>query len=221
MDHLVTKVSLITGTGQGIGRAITRAFAEEGAKVLALEVVPARPEVVAGEAHSGGEVAPFAGDVTSRADVHAAIQHCVERFSGLNVLGANAGELGDSAWHRMLEVNQTGTLYCLQKGARVVAPRRAGTVMLVTSTNAFWGEYQMAHYNASKGGVVALVRSAAIDLTPLGIRVNAIEPGVVNTLLAAFVVQDPQAGAEYRKRIPVGRFQEPGGGPNCGVPGFG
>ena len=217
MNRLVGKVALVTGAGQGIGRAITRAFAEEGARVLALDLLLDRAEAVAGETHSGGEVAPFAGDVSSRDDVRAAVQHCVERFGGLDVLVANAGiagsvpflELDDSTWRRVLEVNLTGTFYCLQEAARVMAPRRAGTMVVIASTNAFWVEYHMAHYNASKGGVVALVRSAAIDLAPLGIRVNAIEPGVVNTPLATFVVQDPRAGAEYLKRIPMGRFQEP------------
>lgn len=218
MSRLAGKVALVTGAGQGIGRAIAEAFAAEGAQVLALDRDPARVEQAAREmAGRGGTVEPFAGDVARRADVRGAVLRCVDRFGGLDVLVANAGiagsvpflDLEDADWQRVLDVNLTGVFYCLQEAGRVMAPKRRGAMVVIASTNAFWVEYHMAHYNASKGGVVALVRSAAIDLAPLGIRVNAIEPGVVNTPLAAFVVQDPVAGAEYLKRIPLGRFQEP------------
>lgn len=216
MSRLAGKVALVTGAGQGIGRAIAEAFAAEGARVLALDARAERVEQAAREI-PGGAVEPFTADVSRRAEVRRAVEHCVERFGGLDILVANAGiagsapfmELEDTDWDRVLAVNLTGTFYCLQEAARVMAPRGQGAMVVIASTNAFWVEYHMAHYNASKGGVVALVRSAAIDLAPLGIRVNAIEPGVVNTPLAAFVVQDPVAGAEYLKRIPLGRFQEP------------
>src|SRR5262249_12434545 len=152
-----------------------------------------------------------------REDVCRAVQRCVERFGGLDVLVANAGigkvapflEVDDANWQRVLDVNLTGTFYCMQQAARIMAPQRKGGIVVIASTNGFWVEYHMAPYNASKGGVVALVRSAAIDLAPLGIRVNAIEPGIVNTPLAAFLIGDPVAGAEYLKRIPLGRYQEP------------
>jgi 3-oxoacyl-[acyl-carrier protein] reductase len=217
VSRLAGKVALVTGAGQGIGRAIAAAFVNEGAKVLALDAQAARMEQAAQElAAGGGTVEPFAADVSCRADVRRAVLYCVERFGGLDVLVANAGiagsapflDLEDADWQRVLDVNLTGTFYCLQEAGRVMAPKRQGAMVVIASTNAFWVEYHMAHYNASKGGVVALVRSAAIDLAPHGIRVNAIEPGVVNTPLAAFVVQDPGAGTEYLKRIPLGRFQE-------------
>ena len=218
MSRLAGKVALVTGAGQGIGRAIAEAFAGEGARVLALDAHADRVEQAAREvAGRGGTVEPFVADVSRRTDVRRAVERCVERFGGLDLLVANAGisgsapflELEDADWQRVLDVNLTGVFYCLQEAGRVMARKRQGAMVVIASTNAFWVEYHMAHYNASKGGVVVLVRSAAIDLAPLGIRVNAIEPGVVNTPLAAFVVQDPVAGAEYRKRIPLGRFQEP------------
>ena len=79
--------------------------------------------------------------------------------------------------------------------------------MATASTNAFWVESGMAHYNASKGGIVALVKSAALDLGPFGVRVNAVAPGMIRTR-ANYITEDPVAGPEYLK-VPLGRFAEP------------
>jgi 3-oxoacyl-[acyl-carrier protein] reductase len=84
-----------------------------------------------------------------------------------------------------------------------------GAIVVTASTNAFWVEANLAAYNASKGGVVALVRTAALDLAQYRIRVNAVEPGVVRTRLAAFVTENPEAAADYLQRIPLNRFAEP------------
>ena len=124
---------------------------------------------------------------------------CLDAFGRLDVLVANAAvtdaqpflDITDSRWRRVLDVNVTGTFYCLQEATRVMAPQGGGAIVVTASTNAFWVESHLGAYNTSKGGVVALVRSAALDLAPLGIRVNAVEPGVVRTRFASFVVDDP------------------------------
>jgi NAD(P)-dependent dehydrogenase (short-subunit alcohol dehydrogenase family) len=169
-------------------------------------------------AAGGGAVEGIAGDISRRQDVHHAVQHCVERFGGLDVLVANAGitgvqpllDIDDVSWQRILDVNLTGTFLCTQEAARVMARSGGGAIVVTASTNAFWVEANMAAYNASKGGIVAFVRTAALDLASFGIRVNAVEPGVVRTRLAAFVTEDPVAAADYLKRIPLHRFAEPG-----------
>ncbi|MCI0625262.1 MAG: SDR family oxidoreductase [Acidobacteria bacterium] len=218
MSKLLGKVALITGAGQGIGREIAETFVAEGAQVVALDVqATLLDRTVKHITALGGTIEPVVGDISRRDEVRRAVERCVEEYDGLDILVANAGvnsvapflELDDASWQRVLNTNLTGTFYCMQEAARVMAPRRKGAMVVIASTNAFWVEYHMAHYNASKGGVVALVRSAAIDLAPLGIRVNAIEPGIVRTPLSAFVTDDPEAGAEYLKRIPLGRFQQP------------
>jgi NAD(P)-dependent dehydrogenase (short-subunit alcohol dehydrogenase family) len=215
MSRFSGKVVLVTGSGQGIGRATVKRFVEEGAKVGALDQDASR----VGEtlASGGGAIEAMTGDVTRREDVRRAVQRCVERFGGLDILVANAGitgvqpmlDIDDASWQRILDVNLTGTFLSIQEAARVMARSGGGAIVVTASTNAFWVEANLAAYNASKGGVVALVRTAALDLAQYRIRVNAVEPGVVRTRLAAFVMEDPVAAADYLKRIPLNRFAEP------------
>lgn len=141
---------------------------------------------------------------------------CLERFGRLDILAANAGiadaqpftEIAEASWRRIIDVNLTGTFFCLQEAARVMIPAGGGAMVATASTNAFWVESNMAPYNASKGGIVALVKSAAFDLGPHGIRVNAVAPGMIRTR-ANFVTEDPVAGPKYLEGVPLGRFAEP------------
>ena len=215
--RLTGKVALVTGAAQGIGRAIAERFVAEGARVLLFDIDGALAEQAAAELGAdGAEVAAIGGDVARREDVRRAVARCVERFGGLDVLAANAGiadvqpitEIGEESWRRIIDVNLTGTFFCIQEAARVMVPAGRGAIVATASTNAFWVETNMAHYNASKGGIVALVKSAAIDLGPYGIRANAVAPGMVRTR-ANYITVDPVAGPEYLQRVPLGRFAEP------------
>jgi NAD(P)-dependent dehydrogenase (short-subunit alcohol dehydrogenase family) len=219
MSRFSGKVVLVTGAGQGIGQATAERFVAEGAKVCALDADASRlDETVRAVASGGAAVEGITGDISRRQDVRRAVQRCVDRFGGLDVLVANAGitsvqpllDIDDASWQRILGVNLTGTFLCTQEAARVMARSGSGAIVVIASTNAFWVEANLAAYNASKGGVVAFVRTAALDLARSGIRVNAVEPGVVRTRLAAFVTEDPVAAADYLKRIPLHRFAEPG-----------
>jgi NAD(P)-dependent dehydrogenase (short-subunit alcohol dehydrogenase family) len=155
------------------------------------------------------------GDVSRREDVRSAVSTCVAAFGHLDAMIAHAGiadvkpllEIDDRSWQRVLDVNLTGVFLCMQEAGRVMA---AGSAIVVTaSTNSFWVEQNMAPYNASKGGVVALVRTAALDLAAHGIRVNAVAPGVVRTRISEWVIDHPVLGPEYLRKLPLGRFGEP------------
>src|SRR5260370_36653076 len=156
------------------------------------------------------------GDVSRREDVHREVETCIDRFGRLDVMVAHAGiadaqpllEIDDGSWQRIMDVNLAGVFFCAQEAGRVMARSGGGTIVVTASTNAFWVESNLAHYNTSKGGVVAFVRSAAIDLARYGIRVNAVAPGVVRTRIAAWGTEDPVLGPEYLKHIPLNRFAE-------------
>ena len=211
------KTALVTGAAHGIGRAIADRLASEGADVVVVDIdadaaARAAAEIVA----AGGSAEGIGADIASRAEVHRAVERCVERFGGLDVLAANAGiadaqpfeEVAEETWRRIIDVNLTGTFFCMQEAARVMIPVRRGAIVATASTNAFWVEANMAHYNASKGGIVALVKSAAIDLGQYGIRANAVAPGMVRTRLN-YITEDPVAGPDYLRGVPLGRFAEP------------
>ena len=211
------KAAVVTGAAHGIGRAIAERLAAEGAAVLLVDIDAAAAAAAAAEiATAGGEAEGIGADIANRDDVRRAVARCVERFGGVDVLAANAGiadaqpfaEIDEARWRRVIDVNLTGTFFCMQEAARVMIPARRGAIVATASTNAFWVESNMAPYNASKGAIVALVKSAAFDLGRYGIRVNAVAPGMVRTR-ANPVTEDPVGGPDYLKRVPLGRFAEP------------
>ena len=211
------KAVIVTGAAQGIGRTIAEQFVQRGARVLLFDLDAELVVKTAQELSPNGEMAvSVGGDVSRRDDVQRAVQTSLERFGRLDVMVAHAGiadavpllEIDDASWQRIMDVNLTGVFLCTQEAGRVMARSGGGTIVVTASTNAFWVESNLAHYNTSKGGVVAFVRSAAIDLARYAIRVNAVAPGVVRTRIAAWVTEDPVLAADYLKHIPLNRFAE-------------
>ena len=211
------KAALVTGAAQGIGRAIAERLVKEGASVLLVDIDGDLAEQTAVELRAGGgNAGAFGGDIASQADVRRAVERCIEQFGRLDILAANAGiadalpfmETSEVSWRRIIDVNLTGTFFCIQEAARAMIPAGGGAIVATASTNAFWVESNMAAYNASKGGIVALVKAAALDLGPVGVRVNAVAPGMIRTR-ANYITEDPVAGPEYLKGVPLGRFAEP------------
>lgn len=205
---------LVTGAARGIGFAIARAFAREGARLTLFDVhasnlAAARDALVA---TAGADVAAEVVDVTERQSVDAAVAAAFER-APIDVLVSNAGiaeeagflDVTEASWQRILDVNLTGMFHVDQAVCRRMAPRRRGVVLNMASKNGLDGETGYAHYNASKGGVVMLTRTMALELAHLGIRVNAVAPGYIETPMSK-EIDDPAFVADFVDRyIPTGR----------------
>ncbi len=210
---------LVTGAAQGIGRAVARAFAAEGAGVVMLDIdADVLGETAKTIRDSGGMVEAVVGDVSGREDIRKAVELAVAHYGHLDVAVQVAGiadfipflEVTDASWDRILNVNLRGTWYLVQEAARAMVRQGVrGAIAITASTNAFQPEAGGLCYNTSKSGQVAVMHTAALELTRHGIRVNALAPGIINTRLSAFVINDPESRKVMLDRIPIGRFAEP------------
>lgn len=208
---LEDRVALVTGGFHGIGRAVAELLAKAGAHVLSLDLEqdPA--------AQPDQSVVSIEGDVRHAGDVARAVNLCIDRWGRLDIAIANAGVAAvepllsteDETWNRIVDTNLTGAFITVREAARAMVRTGGGAIVAVASTNAFWAETNMAAYNTSKAGVVALVRSAAMDLAPHGIRVNAVSPGLVRTRLTTFITDDTKNAESYLEQIPLSRFGTP------------
>lgn len=207
-------VALVTGGGNGIGQAAVGRYLADGLKVMALDRDHSALETLRLK-HDSEDLIVVTCDVTQSKEIAAAVDTCLDRWGRLDVTFANAGvtavepigEITDSAWARVLEINLSGVFFTIRESARVMNP--GSSIVATASTNAFWVETGLAHYNASKGGVVALVRSAALELAARGIRVNAVAPGLIRTRLTTIITDDEEASAQYLNQIPLQRFGTP------------
>ena len=182
---LTGKVAVVTGGGSGIGAAIARRFAAEGARVV---VTGRRREVIQEMAAELGGLA-VAGDAADPAHAAEVVDATVAAFGGIDVVVANAGidrpgsavEVTDADWHRTIDVNLTGPLMLLRAAIPVMIGRGGGSVVLVSSVNGLANAPRAVAYDASKAGLISLARSVAVDFGPRGIRANAVCPGWVVT----------------------------------------
>lgn len=215
------RVAIVTGGSRGIGLSIAERLVRDGSRVLicSLDAEAGEKAAAALERLGGaGNARWIRADASVRADVEDLVRETVETFGRLDVVVANAGiergspflEMSDEAWDDVLDVDLKGAFLAFQAGAReLVAEGHGGRLVAVASTNAFWMEANIVSYNVAKAGVVALVKTAAIELAEYGITVNAVGPGLIETRLTAPTVTDPDNSAWYLKQIPMGRFGQP------------
>ncbi|GAA4002208.1 3-oxoacyl-[acyl-carrier-protein] reductase [Comamonas faecalis] len=209
---LKDKVALVTGAGQGMGRAIAQRFAAEGATVVALDLnLEAAQQTLAGLA---GKHLALALNVADSAAVNTMVDEVVAKLGRVDVLVNNAGtggmdsftEMSDEAWARVIGVNLNGAFYCARAAVRAMLKNGGGAVVNVGSTSAVSGDGP-AHYVTSKAAIQGLTRVMAKELAKSGIRVNTLVPGPTNTPMMQGI---PQEWADaIIAGVPMGRMAEP------------
>jgi len=208
------RVALVTGAASGIGRSTSEQLAEAGASVVAFDL----DREALGWCDGRESIASLAGDVTSADDNAAAVALARQRFGGLDVLVLNAGlacsgsidALPTETFDRVVEVNLRGSLLGLRAAIPALAESDAAAVVMTASVSGLAGDPGMWAYNAAKGGVVNLVRAAAIDLAHRGIRVNGVCPGPTRTGMTSLIENAaPEMYESLRRHVPLQRWAEP------------
>jgi 3-oxoacyl-[acyl-carrier protein] reductase len=212
------KVVFATGAARGLCKAIVARYLADGARVSAFDYHTENLNAAAQEWHAGDRVLTFVGDVRNRAEIQAAVDATVAQWGRIDVLANVAGialeehflTIEPEDWQRILDINLTGVFNVGQIVARQMARQPQGGVIInMASKNGIAAEVKYAHYNASKGGVVLLTKTMALDLADYNIRVNAVAPGYCVTPMAA-EIDPPEFMAFYRERlIPLNRLGSP------------
>ena len=218
--RLKGKKALVTGASRGIGRGIAEVFAEEGADVAINYIESSTPaeEVAKGIHASGRKAIIVKGDVAKRADVETMIDKAWNELGGLDILVNNAGietivpflELTDDQWTRLVDVNLRGPWLCSQVFCRkATAEKRTGSIVHIGSIQAAKVLPGRTHYAPTKIGLEALTRNMSAEMTPLGIRVNCVHPGLIDTDMTAWVMKSPDILPLVLQQISLGRAGEP------------
>ncbi|MDQ3863120.1 MAG: glucose 1-dehydrogenase [Actinomycetota bacterium] len=212
------KVSVVTGGGSGLGRALAHRFAAEGAAVVVADLARERAATVAEEIFdAGGDSLAQTTDVTDASEVKAMVEAVHEAFGPVDILVNNAAKatdtdflsLGEETWDEDVRVTLKGPFLCSQAVLADMVENRSGVILNISSVNAL-GYYGNEAYSAAKAGILSLTRSLAVRYGPSGIRVNAIAPGTLRTpAWEQRRKQNPEVFERLTRWYPLGRVGEP------------
>jgi acetoacetyl-CoA reductase/3-oxoacyl-[acyl-carrier protein] reductase len=217
MGRLQGKTALVTGGSRGIGRAITMELAREGAKVaLNYQSSDAKAQEVVDEvAKFGGTCILAKANISDSKEARAMVQRVADEFAHLDVLVNNAGitrdkllaRMTDEDWLEVIQTNLNSVFFCTSAAIPIMTAQSYGRIINIASMNGQIGAVGQANYSASKGGIIAFTRTAALELAKSNITVNVIAPGFTETDMFAKVPANLQA--QIHGRIPLNRFAQP------------
>lgn len=211
------KVTIVTGGGTGLGRAMVHALAHAGSDIVVASRRPGPIEEVAEEVREMGRRAlAIPTDVTQSDQVNGMVRHCLDEFGKVDVLINNAAQLGaprtpiwdmtDDEWRNGIDANLTSAFYCSRAVARAMVSQGSGKIINISSGYGLRGGRNMYTYTSGKGGMIQLTRTLALSLGPHGVTANAICPGFIPTRGAEGLVGSLPRFAD---RVPIGQFPKP------------
>jgi glucose 1-dehydrogenase/3-oxoacyl-[acyl-carrier protein] reductase len=212
------RVVIVTGAASGMGRATAYLFADEGAKVIAIDQAEGVLQTVDDITGAGGTAKAWVADITDASAMAAVVAEGREAFGPIDILVNNAGietivpflELTDDQWTRLVDVNLRGAWLCAQVFCRrVVAAQRKASIVNIGSIQAAKVLPGRTHYAPTKLGLEALTRNMSAEMTPQGIRVNCIHPGLIDTPMTEWVMKDPEILPIVLGQISMGRAGQP------------
>ena len=221
MADLKNKVAIVTGARRGMGRAHALALAKAGAKVVVADISQEECEKVVQEIKKNkGEAIAVKCDVTKKEEIDQMIQAAVKEWGKLDILVNNAGiaefvpfmEMTEAEWDKTIDINLKGYFLCAQAAAKEMAKQKSGAIVNIASVamgQIGVGFPNLAHYCASKGGIVGMSEAMAIELAPYNIRVNVVSPGVIDTPMIDPVRQDKASMDGIMGRVPLHRVGKP------------
>ncbi|HEY7165301.1 MAG TPA: SDR family NAD(P)-dependent oxidoreductase [Candidatus Binatia bacterium] len=218
MKLLEGKSAIVTGSGQGIGRAVAKGLAAEGAKVVIAELNAENGARVARDIETAGNIAlAIATDVSNQASVENMVAETLRAFGTVDILVNNAAifpassvaEMKVDEWEQVLRTNLSGTFFCSRAVMPTMKAEKAGRIINFTSGRALEGSKHGAHYAASKGGIIGFTKSLALELATFGINVNSICPGAIDTPQPKAHVKTEAEFYAKAAKIPVGRVGQP------------
>ncbi|MBI4119298.1 MAG: SDR family oxidoreductase [Parcubacteria group bacterium] len=222
MFDLTNKIALVTGARRGMGRTHALALASQGAKVVVTDIDAKECTPVVEEIKSkGGEAACFKMDVSNKTEVDQVFDEVIKQFGRLDILVNNAGiyspkpalEMTEEEWDKTIDINLKGQFLCAQRAAKEMTKNKWGRIINISSIASGQvgiGIYGGVHYTASKGGIIAMTETLALELAPLGINVNAIAPGAIDTPMSRSVrMTKEEFQAFLDANVPLKRIGRP------------